>query len=98
MTLKSGVYFVHYDDIPKFVETAKAQGRQFCGDYEQITKEIYKDTYRPFSIDKDSDRMSYWSTRSLDWSTCSLEDMKDWDDWDYTERYIELWKPRKVIL
>ena len=94
MTLKSGVYFVHYDDIPKFVETAKAQGRQFCGDYEQITKEIYKDTYRPFSIDKDSNRMSYWYDRY----DHPLEDMKNWNDWDYTERYIELWKPRKVIL
>ena len=93
MTLKSGVYFVHYDDIPKFVETAKAQGRLFCGDYAQITKELYKDTYRPFSIDKDSNRMSYWFT-------CSLEDMKDWDDWDYTERYIEQWQhnKKKVIL
>ena len=30
MNLKSGVYFVHYDDIPAFVETAKAQGRYFC--------------------------------------------------------------------
>ena len=33
MKLKSGVYFVHYDDIPTFVETAKAQGRRFAGRY-----------------------------------------------------------------
>ena len=85
LNLKSGVYFVHYDDIPAFVEIAKAQGRNFCGDYAQITKEIYKDTYRPFSIDKDSDRMSYWYDHPL-------EDMNHWDDWEYTEKYIELWK------
>ena len=94
MTLKSGVYFVHYDDIPKFVETAKAQGRQFCGDYEQITKEIYKDKYRVFSIDKgNSKRVGYWYDHPL-------EDMKNWNDWDYTERYIEHWRPnkKKVIL
>lgn len=91
--MKSGVYFVHYDDIPAFVETAKAQGRTFCGDYENITSKKYKDTYRPFSIDKGCNRMSYWSTYPL-------EDMKHWDDWDYTEKYIEHWKPlkKKVIL
>ena len=62
MNLKSGVYFVHYDDIPAFVETAKAQGLYFCGDYPSITSEKYKNTYRPFSIDKHTNRMSYWST------------------------------------
>ena len=93
MNLKSGVYFVHYDDIPAFVETAKAQGRCFDGNYEEITREIYKNTYRPFSIDKDSVRFSYWPIYSL-------EAMKSWRNWDYTERYIELWKPnqKKVIL
>ena len=93
MNLKSGVYFVHYDDIPAFVETAKAQGRRFAGNFEKITREIYKNTYRPFSIDKDSVRFSYWNTDTL-------EAMKTWDDWDYTERYIEHWRPnkKKVIL
>ena len=93
MTFKSGVYFVHFDDIPLFVETAKAQGRRFAGNFEKITREIYKNTYRPFSIDKDSVRFSYWPT-------CSLEDMKSWSNWDYTERYIEHWQPnkKKIIL
>ena len=93
MTLKSGVYFVHYDDIPLFVETAKAQGRRFAGNYEKITREIYENTYRPFSIDVDSVRFSYWPT-------CSLEAMKTWIDWSFTEKYIEHWRPnkKKVIL
>ena len=93
MNLKSGVYFVHYDDIPAFVETAKAQGRRFDGNYEEITREIYKNKYRPFSIDKDSVRFSYWSIYVL-------EAMKSWSNWDYTDHYIELWKPnqKKVIL
>ena len=93
MYLKSGVYFVHFDDIPLFVETAKAQGRTFCGNYQKITSNVYKKTYRPFSIDNKSGRFSYWYP-------CSLEDMKDWDDWDYTDEYIEHWQPnkKKVIL
>ena len=95
MTLKSGVYFVHYDDIPLFVETAKAQGRLFAGNYEELTRKRYENTYRPFSIDKNSVRFSYWY-----WPTRSLEDMKDWEDWDYTDEYIEHWQPnkKKVIL
>ena len=93
MKFKSGVYFVHFDDIPLFVETAKAQGRRFAGNFEKITREIYKNTYRPFSIDKDSDRMGYWYAYEI-------EKMKTWNDWDYTDHYIELWKPnqKKVIL
>ena len=93
MKFKSGVYFVHFDDIPLFVETAKAQGRRFSGNFEKITREIYKNTYRPFSIDKDSVRFSYWPI-------CLLEAMKSWSNWDYTDHYIELWKPnqKKVIL
>lgn len=62
MKFKSGVYFVHFDDIPTFVETAKAQGRRFAGHYGEITRKMYENTYRPFSIDKDSVRFSYWST------------------------------------
>ena len=89
MEFKSGVYFVHYDDIPLFVETAKAQERYFCGDYQLITSDKYKDTYRPFSIDKHTDRMSYWNTNAL-------EAMKDWDDWDYTDEYIEHWRPNEL--
>ena len=91
MNLKSGVYFVHYDDIPAFIETA--EGRYFWDDYPSITSEKYKNTYRPFSIDKHTNRLSYWSTDTL-------EAMKTWDDWDYTERYIEHWRPKKkkVIL
>ena len=93
MKFKSGVYFVHYDDIPLFVETAKAQGRYLAGDYDEITRKVHKNTYRPFSIDKKSGRFSYWSRHSL-------EDMNDWDDWDYTDEYIEHWQPnkKKVIL
>lgn len=93
MYLKSGVYFVHYDNIPKFVETAKAQGRRFCGDYYEITKRSYENKYRAFSIDKDSDRMGYWYAYEI-------EKMKTWDDWDYTDKYIEHWQPnkKKVIL
>ena len=90
MYLKSGVYFVHFDDIPLFVETVKAQGRTFCGNYQTITNNVYKNTYRPFSIDNNSGRVNYWSP-------CSLEDLKDWD---YTDEYIEHWRPlkKKVIL
>ena len=93
MKFKSGVYFVHFDDIPLFVETAKAQGRYFFGNYPSITSEKYKNTYRPFLIDKHRNRMSYWNTDTL-------EAMKTWDNWDCTERYIEHWRPnkKKVVL
>ena len=97
--MKSGVYFVHYDDIDAFLAEAKKAGRTTIGEhsYKTIKDEDYKDLYRVFSVDNDRrcepKRIGYWDAVTLD-------EMDDWSDWSFTDKYIEHWKPnkKKVIL
>ena len=99
-TMKSGVYFVHYDDIDAFLKHIELNGRELDGLVTQLKLPKYKDRYRAFSVDngiKTSDkRVGYWDTY---WDTYNLEAaMNHWNNWSFTDEYIELWKPRKVIL
>ena len=91
-TMKSGVYFVHYDDIDAFLKHIASEGRELDGLVTQLKLPKYKDQYRAFSIDKGkTKRVGYWGTYEL-------EAMKRWNEWDFTDKYIEHWRPRKVIL
>ena len=97
-TMKSGVYFVHYDDIDAFLKHIASEGRELDGLVAQVAQlklPKYKDQYRAFSVDngiKTSDkRVGYWDTYNL-------EAMNRWNKWSFTDEYIELWTPRKVIL
>ena len=94
-TMKSGVYFVHYDDIDAFLKHIASEGRELDGLVAQLKLPKYKDQYRAFSVDngiKTSDK------RVGQWGTYNLEAMNRWNKWSFTDEYIELWKPRKVIL
>ena len=91
-TMKSGVYFVHYDDIDAFLKHIASEGRELDGFVTRLKDPKYKDQYRAFSIDKGkTKRVGYWGTYEL-------EAMKRWNKWNFTDEYIELWTPRKVIL
>ena len=90
--MKSGVYFVHYYDIDAFLKHIELNGRELDGLVTQLKLPKYIDQYRAFSIDKGkTKRVGYWGTYEL-------EAMKRWDNWYFTDEYIELWTPRKVIL
>ena len=95
--MKSGVYFVHYDNIDAFLYEAKKAGRtpMSTDSYKTIKDEEYKDQYRAFSVDNgqqgEPNRIGYWDTYNL-------EAMNRWNKWSFTDEYIELWTPRKVIL
>ena len=92
--MKSGVYFVHYDDIDAFLKHIELNGRELDGLVTQLNLPKYKDQYRAFSIDKGrTKRVGYWGTYEL-------EAMKRWNNWDYTDKHIEHWQPnkKKVIL
>ena len=100
--MKSGVYFVHYNHIDAFLKEAEKSGRRplTTSTYDYLTNEEYANLYRVFSLDSEDksygNRIGYWDAMNTD----TLEAMKTWDDWDYTERYIEHWQPnkKKIIL
>ena len=97
--MKSGVYFVHYDDIDAFLEETKKAGRTPIGTeiYKTIKDEEYKGLYRVFSVDNEQrgnpKRVGYWGA-----VTVTLDAMEYWSDWAFTDKYIEHWRPKKIIL
>ena len=95
--MKSGVYFVHYDNIDAFLYEAKKAGRtpMSTDSYKTIKDEEYKGFYRVFSVDNgrrgEPNRIGYWGAMTLD-------AMEYWSDWSFTDNYIEHWRPKKIIL
>ena len=91
--MKSGVYFVHYNHIDAFLAEAKKAGRtpMSTGAYENIKDEEYKGLYRVFSVDCNGNRIGYWDAMTLD-------KMEHWENWSYTDAYIEHWIPKKVLI
>lgn len=95
--MKSGVYFVHYDNIDAFLYEAKKAGRtpMSTDSYKTIKDEEYKGFYRVFSVDNgrrgEPNRIGYWGAMTLD-------EMEYWSDWSFTDNYIEHWRPKKIIL
>ena len=95
--MKSGVYFVHYDDIDAFLKEAEKAGRRplSTSTCEQLKHERFKNLYRVFSIDSNDksygNRIGYWGAMTLD-------KMEHWKNWSYTDAYIEHWIPKKVLI
>ena len=106
--LKSGVYFVRYQDITKFVQDAENNGWKHRFDHPQ--EEIYatlkfldreektiKQLVIPFSLDQEKRRVGYW-TNKLYFESDVEETIKTWNDWYWTDKYIEFYQSKKVIL
>ena len=107
-TLKSGVYFVRYKDIDKFFKHAEISGWQEGFDNTQA--EIYDDLKHrgrddktikqmviPCLLDKEQREVGYWP-KAVCLESEVEEAMKTWDAWFWTERYIEYYQSKKLIL
>ena len=106
--LKSGVYFVRYQDITKFVQDAENNGWKHSFDHPQ--EEIYatlnnhgreektiKQSVIPFSLDQEKRRIGYWTEKRFFESDVE-ETINTWNDWYWTEKHIELYQSKKLIL
>ena len=105
--LKSGVYFVRYQDITKFFQDAEKNGWKH--DFDDPQAEIYatlhnhgredktiKQLVIPFSLDKRKRRIGYWTQHVCFES--DVETIKTWYDWSWTDKYIEFYQSKKIIL
>ena len=110
--LKSGVYFVRYKDIDKFLQDAEKNGWQHAfknpkakihhtlmvhGREEKTIKQLVI----PFSLDKSKRRVGYWSqyvSRYVCLESDVEETMKTWKDYSWTDNYIEFYQRKKIIL
>ena len=106
--LKSGVYFVRYRDIDKFFQDAKKNGWKH--DFDDPQAEIYATLHNhgredktikqfviPFSLDKRKRRIGYWS-QEVCFESDVEETMDDWSDYSCSEKHIEFYQRKKVIL
>ena len=106
--LKSGVYLVRYQDIDKFFKDAENNGWKHP--FEQPQEEIYdtlkfrnredktiKQLVIPFSLDQEKRRIGCWS-QYVCFESDVEETMDDWSDWYWTEKHIELYQSKKLIL
>ena len=106
--LKSGVYFVRYRDIDKFFQDAKKNGWQYNFDDPQAKiyatlnnhgreEKTIKQLVIPFSLDQEKRRIGCWS-QYVCFESDVEETMDDWSDWYWTEKHIELYQSKKLIL
>ena len=106
--LKSGVYFVRYQDITKFFQDAEKNGWKH--DFHDPQVEIYatlnnhgredktiKQFVIPFSLDKRKRRIGYWS-QHVCFESDVEETMDDWSDYSCSEKHIEVYQSKKVVL
>ena len=106
--LKSGVYLVRYRDIDKFVKDAENNG--WSHSFEQPQEEIYdtlkvrnredktiKQLVIPFSLDQEKRRIGFWS-QYVCFESDVEETINTWDDWYWTEKHIEFYQDKKIIL
>ena len=106
--LKSGVYFVRYQDITKFFQDAEKNGWKH--DFDEPRVEIYatlnnhsreektiKQLVIPFSLDKRKRRIGFWS-QDVCLESEVEETMGNWNDWDWSEKHIEVYQSKKVVL
>lgn len=106
--LKSGVYLVRYQDIDKFFKDAENNGWKHS--FEQPQEEIYdtvkfldreektiKQSIIPISLDQEKRRVGYWSGKIFFESDVE-ETVKTWSEWDWSDKHIELYQNKKVIL
>ena len=106
--LKSGVYLVRYQDIDKFFKDAENNGWKHS--FEQPEEEMYdtlkfldreekpvKQLVIPFSLDQEKRRVGYW-TNKLCFESDVEETIKTWNNWYWTDKYIEFYQSKKIIL
>ena len=106
--LKSGVYFVRYRDIDKFFQDAKKNGWQYNFDDPQAKiyatlnnygreEKTIKQLVIPFSLDKRKKRIGFWTNEGC-FESDVAETMENWNDWGWSEKHIEFYQRKKVIL
>ena len=106
--LKSGVYLVRYQDITKFFQDAENNGWKHSFDQPQEEihnimlnstrdSETVKQLVIPFSLDKRKRRIGFWANEGC-FENDVEETMGNWNNWGWSEKHIEFYQNKKLIL
>ena len=106
--LKSGVYFVKFKDIDKFFNDAKMSGWKEGFEYTQ--EEIHhalsingredktiKQLVIPFALNQEKSSAGYWIT-AVCFESDVEENMRIWSNWHESDKYIEFYQDKKLVL
>ena len=99
--LKSGVYYVDYKNIHTFLDYASEYGWDWDSGIE-VEDELYdyatEKSIIPFSLDYYGYRIGYWSDFISDDKSEVLDNIENWDDWNWTDEHIEYYQPKRIVL
>ena len=106
--LKSGVYLVRYQDITKFFQDAENNGWKHSFDQPQEEihnimlnstrdSETVKQLVILFSLDKRKKRIGFWANEGC-FENDVEETMGNWNNWGWSDKYIEFYQNKKLIL
>lgn len=99
--LTSGVYFVDYENIQTFLDHSKKSGWDWGDDvdvYDEFAEYATPKSIIPFSLDNDDNRIGYWHEQICDNQADLLNQIENWNDWEWTDEHIEHYNPKTVIL
>ena len=107
-TLKSGVYFVKFKDIDKFFQDVEKNGWKHNFDKPQKNihetlialdkeDETIKQSVIPFALNQEKNRVGYW-VNGVCLESEVEENMRTWSKWCWSDRHIEFYQAKKLIL
>ena len=99
--LTSGVYYVDYKNIQTFIENANESGWKWTSSTsveDELAKHTTTKSIIPFSLNITGNQIRYWSAYMCHNQEEVLNQMENWTDWNWTDKYIEYYKPKTILL
>ena len=98
--LTSGVYYVDSQNIRKFIDHAYKSGWQwlYTNVHDELEPYIKANCIIPFCLESGENRIGYWSEYMCHNQEEVLKQMENWTDWNWTDKYIEYYKPKTILL
>ena len=99
--LTSGVYYVDYKNIQTFLDHSKKSGWDWGDDvdvYDEFAEYATPKSIIPFSLNITGNRIGYWSEYIRHNKTDVLKQIENWTDWNCTDKYIEYFQPKTILL
>ena len=98
--LTSGVYYVYSQNIRKFIDHAYKSGWQwlYTNDHDELEPYIKANCIIPFCLESGENRIGIWTEYIYHNQEEVLKQMENWTDWNWTDKYIEYYKPKTILL
>lgn len=99
--LTSGVYYVDYKNIQTFLDHSKQSGWKWTSSTsveDELAKHTTTKSIIPFALNITGNQIGYWSEYIRHNKTDVLKQIENWTDWNCTDKYIEYFQPKTILL